>query len=75
MKKVLIALDYDPTAQKVAETGYSLCEGLGDEIILLHVIESPSYYASTAYDPVMGFGGYMNIDLMGTEVIERTPGA
>ena len=38
MKKVLIALDYDPTAQKVAETGFSLAKTMGAEVILLHVI-------------------------------------
>jgi hypothetical protein len=26
MKNILIALDYDPTAQKVAEIGYSLVD-------------------------------------------------
>jgi hypothetical protein len=29
MKKVLIALDYDPTAQKVAEVGFSLAKTMG----------------------------------------------
>ncbi len=27
--KVLIALDYDPTAKKVAESGYSLTKSMG----------------------------------------------
>ena len=27
MKKVLIALDYEPPAQKVAEAGYALAKG------------------------------------------------
>ena len=58
MKKVLIALDYDPTAQKVAETGYSLAKSIGAEIILLHVITDPVYYSSTEYSPIMGFTGY-----------------
>lgn len=38
MKKVLIALDYNPAAQKVAEIGYSLARTLRAEVILLHVI-------------------------------------
>ncbi len=39
MKKVLIALDYDPTAQKVAERGFSLAKALKAEVILLHVVK------------------------------------
>ena len=61
MKKVLIALDYDPTAQKVAETGFSLAKSMGAEIILLHVISDPVYYSSTEYSPIMGFTGYMDM--------------
>ena len=59
--KVLIALDYDPTAQKVAETGYSFAKAMGAEVILLHVISDPVYYASPEYSPVMGFTGYMEM--------------
>jgi len=61
MKKVLIALDYDPTAQKVAEIGFSLAKTLGAEVILLHVIANPVYYSSTEYSPIMGFTGYMDM--------------
>jgi nucleotide-binding universal stress UspA family protein len=62
LKKVLIALDYDPTAQKVAETGYSLAKTMGAEVILLHVISDPVYYASSGYSPIMGFDGFMNTE-------------
>jgi nucleotide-binding universal stress UspA family protein len=62
MKKVLIALDYDPTAQKVAEAGFGLAKSMGAETILLHVISDPMYYSSMDYSPVMGFSGYMNLD-------------
>jgi nucleotide-binding universal stress UspA family protein len=61
MKKVLIALDYDPTAQKVAEAGFSLAKSMNAEIILLHVISEPVYYSSMEYSPVMGFTGYMEM--------------
>jgi nucleotide-binding universal stress UspA family protein len=64
MKKVLIALDYNPTAQKVAETGYSFAKAMGAEIILLHILSDPTYYSSTIYDPIMGFGGYINSGLI-----------
>lgn len=38
IKKVLIALDYDPTAKKIAEEGFSLAKSMGAEVILLHVV-------------------------------------
>jgi len=59
LKKVLIALDYDPTAQKVAEQGFSLAKSMGAEVTLLHVITDPTYYASTDFSPIMGIGGYI----------------
>jgi len=58
MKKVLIALDYDPTAQKVAETGFSLAKTMGAEVILMHVISDPVYYSLPEYSPIMGFTGF-----------------
>ena len=38
MKKILIALDYDPPAQKIAETGYALAKDMNAEVVLLHVV-------------------------------------
>ena len=64
IKKVLIALDYDPTAQKVAETGFSLAKSMEAEIILLHVISDPVYYSSTEYSPIMGYTGYMDMGVL-----------
>ncbi len=52
MKKVLIALDYDPTSQKVAEIGFAMAKSMGAEVTLLHVMVNPAMYAS-AY-PNMG---------------------
>lgn len=68
MKKVLIALDYDPTAQKVAETGFELAKAMGAEVLLLHVISDPVYYSSRTYSPVMGFGGYMDLDFSSSDI-------
>jgi nucleotide-binding universal stress UspA family protein len=59
MKKVLIALDYNPTAQKVAESGYSIARAMNAEVILIHVISDPVYYSSMEYSPIMGFNGFM----------------
>ncbi len=47
MKKVLIALDYDPSAKVVAEAGFLLSKTMNAEITLLHVVSEPVlYYAS-----------------------------
>jgi nucleotide-binding universal stress UspA family protein len=61
-KKILIALDYNPTAQKVAEVGYTMAKAMHADVILLHVISDPVYYSSVEYSPIMGFGGY-NMEL------------
>lgn len=58
IKKVLIALDYNPTAQKVAEKGFTLANSMNAEITLLHVTTDPEYYSSLEYSPIMGFAGY-----------------
>jgi nucleotide-binding universal stress UspA family protein len=54
LKKVLIALDYDPSAQKVASVGFSMASSMNAEVTLLHIISDPVYYSSTAYSPIMG---------------------
>ena len=61
VNKVLIALDYDPTAQKVAEVGYSVAKSMNAEVILLHVITDPVFYSTAGYSPIMGFNGYMDM--------------
>lgn len=45
MKKVLIALDYDPSAKKVAEVGYQMAESMGAEVFLVHVVEDLVAYS------------------------------
>lgn len=68
MKKILIAVDYDPTAQVIAEKGFILAKAMGAEITLLHVIADPVYYSSANYSPIMGFTGYMDIDSTQTDI-------
>ena len=58
MKKILIAIDYDPSAEKVAEAGYTMGMAMAAEIILLHVIAEPTYYSSMEFSPIMGFTGF-----------------
>ena len=57
MKKILIALDYSPSAQQVAEAGSELAKSMNAQVILLHVIYDPTYYSSINYSPIMGFEG------------------
>ncbi|MDF1575865.1 MAG: universal stress protein [Bacteroidales bacterium] len=61
MKKVLIALDYDPTAQKVAETGFTLAKSLKAEVTLLHVIKDLVFYATPGFSPIMGYNGFVDV--------------
>ena len=70
-KKVLIALDYNPTAQKVAEVGYSIANAMGADCLLVHILSTPIIYTSVNYDPIMGFSGFealenyqLNADLL-----------
>lgn len=60
MKKILIALDYDPSAQKVAEAGHELASAMRATAILLHVTSDAAYYSSLSYSPIMGFEGFSN---------------
>jgi nucleotide-binding universal stress UspA family protein len=70
LKKVLIAIDYNPTAQQVAEAGYLLAKTLGAEVILLHVISDLVYYSSIDYSPIMGFDGYMDMGPLQLDTVE-----
>jgi nucleotide-binding universal stress UspA family protein len=54
MKKVLIAIDYNPCAQKIAETGFEYAREMDAKICIVHAIADIAYYAME-YSPVMGF--------------------
>jgi nucleotide-binding universal stress UspA family protein len=69
MKKILIALDYDPAAQKVAEVGYSLAQAMKAEVTLIHVVSDFSYYSSIEHAP-MGFIGYIDTHPNELDIIE-----
>ncbi len=70
MKKVLIALDFEPSAEKIAETGNTIALALNAEIVLLHVIAEPTYYSSPGYSPIMGFSGFLDtIDVEMTQAM------
>ena len=71
MKKILIALDYNPSAQKVAETGHKLAKAMKAKTILMHVISDATYYSSLNYSPIMGFGGFSSLDTIQTDTAEE----
>ncbi len=64
MKKILIALDYNPSAEKIAETGYALAKATDAEVILIHVVAEPNYYSTLDYSPIMGYTGFSSPDTM-----------
>ena len=67
MKKVLIALDFDPSAQVIAETGFQLAKAMNAQVTLLHVVSDATYYSSLNYSPIMGFDSFSNMDIVQTE--------
>ena len=64
MKKVLITVDYDTTAQQVAEIGCSLARAMNAEVTLLHVIPDMNYYSTLEFNPIIGFSGFSNNDFL-----------
>ncbi len=71
MKKIMIALDYDKTAKKVAETGYSMAKAMEAEVVLLHVISDPVYYSSTEYSPILGLTDPLSVDPLNFDSPDR----
>lgn len=69
-KKVLIALDYNLTAQKVAESGFSLAKSLGAEVFLLHIVTQPVYYSEQTFSPILGFSDYLPTQILQFETPE-----
>jgi nucleotide-binding universal stress UspA family protein len=59
--RVLIALDYDPTATEVAEKGFLLAKSMDAELILLHVVSDLVLYSNADYSPIMGFTGFNDL--------------
>lgn len=70
MKKILIALDYDHSAVKVAETGYGLAKSMNAETLLVHVMADTAYYMPLDYSPVMGFSGIPPVDILQPKDVE-----
>lgn len=57
MKKVLIAIDYNPVSEKVTNAGYELAKSLNAEVCLIHVLDDVGFYGAQ-YPTFMGYDGY-----------------
>lgn len=55
MKKILIALDNNISAEIVTEMGYTMAKALDAEPVLIHVIPDLAYYTMHSPD-IMGYG-------------------
>ncbi len=71
MKRILIALDNNAGAQKIAEAGYELSQAIHAETILLHVRSDSTYYSSLNYSPILGFDSFSNLDVVQTDTVQK----
>lgn len=60
MKKVLVAIDYHPSSEKVAQAALELTKTMQAEICLIHVLADVSYYGME-FPTFMGYEGYAPI--------------
>jgi len=73
MGKILIAIDYDESAQRVAKAGYELAKAMNAEVILLHVLhEKPSYYIESSSVYEMHISHLEDLKLSIQKFMERT---
>ena len=75
MKKILIAIDYNPTAQDIAKKGYELAKSMNAEVTLLHVVADYTYYSSLDYSPIMGFDSFSNLGVLQTNTVAELQNA
>ena len=64
IKKVLIALDYDRSAQEVARWGFSIAKAMNGEVILLHVLGDLAYYSTPGYMPIMDVSNFSHTEFL-----------
>lgn len=71
MKKVLIALDYEKSAEKIAKAGYELASSMNASVVLLHITSDPVYYSSLNYSPIFGFDAFSSLDVLQEDVVQQ----
>ncbi len=57
MKKVVIAVDYNPASEAVVFAGYQLAKQLHADVCLLHVVSEGHYYG-VQYPSFLGYDGF-----------------
>ena len=67
MKRVLIALDYGLSAQKIAEQGFELAKSMNAKVTLLHVVADESYYNAIDSAAFIGFYSYDYFDTVDSD--------
>lgn len=72
--KILIALDYNTTAQKVADEGYAFAKSMHAEVTLLHVMSDPLYYASVENSLITGLKDSLGVDPLAFDADHRLKG-
>ena len=71
MKKVLIAVDYSPSSEKIAEAGYKLSKDMQASVCIMHVVTDIKYYGME-YPAFMGYTGYtMDADLNMADEVQK----
>lgn len=60
-EKVLIALDYNPSAEKHAESGPSGTKAIKAEVVMLFVISDKAKYTTAEALPMAGVGAYLGV--------------
>ena len=66
-------MDYDETAQKVAEQGFTMAKAMNARVILLHVIsEQPIYYSSYAYMRELQVDYRGNLEVLAQKFLDKT---
>lgn len=75
--KILVALDHNQTAIRVAEVSYAMANSMHAEIYLLHVVSDPVLFSVPAITPIVGLTGEMGsfteqfADLEGLKCLTR----
>ncbi|WP_439130403.1 universal stress protein [Polaribacter sp.] len=71
MKKICIALDTSPSAEKVAKIGFNYAQLLKSEVVLIHVVNHIGVYVNS-YNPIMNYNGFLiNRDIEIVESLEK----
>lgn len=55
MKQILIALESNDSAKKVAVIGNDIGQAMKAHVSLLHVVHEPTYFSSLKFSPIMGY--------------------